>query len=272
MMKTLILRLSVWVLSSLAPLTATAEEVKLHYKVYWAGFSVVEMDVVIRLDDGAYYLSNQYYSKGLLNIFSKFKNKASVSGVMEGGVLKPEFYQISGTWSGKSYDHQLTFDPMSGKALSRKIINDDKDWDREEVAKERQISPDPLTLLFRMMLNKQSEILPLFEREEMKRYQVYDGTVVAEYQHYCREKTLLENTRKSIFSGEAIRCDFGFKFIDGKLKKPKKKKKRPKVNKNRDDNIKIWVSEWADLPYLIPVRAEFPATFGKARMYLTKVE
>lgn len=267
MMKILILHLLVWGLSS----AATAGEVKLHYMVYWAGLSVVDMEVVIDIEDTKYHVSNEYRSKGILNIFSKFKNQASVSGVMDAqAVPQPEFHRVSGTWSGKSYDHQVTFDPASGKVLSRKIINEDKDWEREDVAEELKVSPDPMTLLFRMLLNKKGEISPLFEQEEMKKDQVYDGSMVAEYQHYCREKTDLKKTKKSIFSGEAIRCDFGFKFIDGELKKKPKKKKKKKHK--RDDNIKIWVSEWPDLPYLIPVRAEFPATFGKAWMYLTKVE
>ena len=99
--------------------------------------------------------------------------------------------------------------------------------------------------------------------------------------YQCIENKQLKSKR-SVYRGQALICEFNDKYVSGsferleKKKKSRRQKKNKKKKKNTDTNepvpLQIWYAKVDKLANMIPVYTEFSIGWGKVRIYLSDIK
>jgi len=261
-----------WLTSpSLAAPPKAPQTIKLTYKAYWGGFVISKVYGAAQLDPGNYQVDISYEVTGLAAIFSKAHNSSSARGIFtEDGTLTPLSYESEGGWSKNSYRNKVRFRKEDGK-----IISHDQDFKfREEVKyipirDDLKYGPDLISFYLGLMFQDP----PLTNWPELRHQNVFGGFFLFDIAYRCPGMGTLDS-RRAIYRGKALVCEFSDRIIDGRferLKKSKKKKKKAKKEK-QPDPVKIWFARVGDLDAMIPVYSKFAVGWGNVRVYLSEIE
>lgn len=249
-----------------------SQDIKLTYKAYFGGFVISELFSVGHMDATDYQAEISYHVTGLGKIFSNMKNKVTVRGKFApDGSLRPLVFENQGSWSRYSFSNRTEFQEDDSK-----IISHDYEFKFKEKVKyipikdELKYGPDMVSFFLGLTLSDEAMKIGA----EVKHQNIFGGFFLMDIAYRCTENKQL-TSKRSIYNGEVLVCNFKDKVIEGAFKRIKKKKKSKK-KKNTDTMepvpMQIWYAKLGDLDQMIPVYSEFPMGWGKVRVYLTNIE
>jgi len=245
----------------------TSFVVNTEYKAYWAGFTVAEITSKTTIKPDQYGISAGYVVKGIAALFNKSENNTMAQGVISpSGEFRPELYESKGNFGTLTYFNRATFDPDTLKVLSHdQELNLREDTEYIPIEENEKYGFDPMTIFLNMMTNKNF-------KEDYKEFYTerqFGGIFVSEQTFICKEEKIMAAESCSVFEGEAIGCSIDGKRLAGQIKrtKPRKKRKRSRVDDNRESLL--WFGKMDGFNAMIPVYTEFPVGWGKVRIYLS---
>jgi hypothetical protein len=71
-----------------------ADDLALHYDVYWLMLRIVSVDVASRVDGSGYGATVDFRTAGLLDTFAPWQSRIMVGGIVDGTVLRPSSYRV----------------------------------------------------------------------------------------------------------------------------------------------------------------------------------
>lgn len=253
-----------------------SQEIKLTYTAFWGGFVISKVYSTAIITETDYRMEVSYKVTGLASIFSNMQNTVSVQGKFgpEGG-LKPTLFENQGTWSRYSFKNRTEFQKQDSKIVSHDFEFKFKDEAKYiPVREDLQYGPDMLSFYLGLTLDE--EVMSI--GTEVRHQNVFGGFFLMDIGYQCIENKELKSKR-SIYRGETLICEFTDKHVDGgfqRIKKKKKSKRKKKKKKNTDTMepvpLQIWYAKVGDLKNMIPVYTEFPIGWGKVRVYLSEIE
>lgn len=257
---------------SLAAQNRPSQNIKLTYKAYWGGFVISKIYSVGYMDSTDYNAEISYKVTGLAAIFSSMKNRVSVKGKFApDGSLKPLVFKNEGSWSRYSFKNRTEFQQQDSK-----IISHDYEFKFKEkvnyipIKDELKYGPDMVSFFLGLTLDDEAMKIGT----EIKHQNIFGGFFLLDIAYQCTKNKELKSKR-SIYNGEVLVCEFKDRIIDGSFKRIKKKKKSRK-KKNTDTMepvpMEIWYARVGELDHMIPVYSEFPIGWGKVRVYLSEIE
>ncbi|WP_417318427.1 DUF3108 domain-containing protein [Emcibacter sp.] len=251
----------------------TYEKFKLQatYHAYWAGFVVSTITSEVYLSRDSYKVEVSYKTRGLLSFFSKAESTTYAKGKIDDeGYFLPLIYKKQGYWGSTHYKHVLEREPESGEALTIGIYNEDRKWVREPVPEKFWNYVDPLTYMLNLFTENRANIQTMTRDKKYVSDPVFDGSAAVEYSYSCPTIETLPQNRKSLYTGDAIVCGFTERLLSGKIKG--KREYEDKKESTEPQTFKLWVVPWKDLPFVIPVKGEFPTGWGTVTVYLSQLD
>lgn len=82
------------VLCGLCRTACAADDLALHYDVYWLALRVVSVDVASRVDAGGYRATVDVRTAGLLATLAPWRSRTTVDGTVDGPALRPTSYRV----------------------------------------------------------------------------------------------------------------------------------------------------------------------------------
>ncbi|WP_321392089.1 hypothetical protein [Emcibacter sp.] len=256
--------------------------IKARYKIYFAGFVLLDMDTQLRLTPGSYGVKSYYHTKGIARLFSKAENTSLSIGSINGQrQLVPMLYESRGYWDDETYLNRMTYDQGTGMVTGHdQDMSGDDDFEYFPVPEEQKTAPDPLSYLAGLLINGGTAPVLGGEETEWTHQPVFGGFFLIDYLHHCPRTELRKKTSRSVFAGEATLCEFRTKLLAGDMlpkdekerkKFLEKREKRRAEKKKKPDPLKIWFGHVEGVPVMVPVYSEFKMSIGKARLYLHEI-
>lgn len=157
-----------------APVAATPDlGFDLRYAMHWGGVHVADVTLAYDPEPGSYTSGFQIEAVGLAKLFTRYKGRAAISGLRNGGVeLEPENYQYGYTTRKSTRQADVTFDPQTNSAVEVVSLKRGKP-DSVDVPRELWVGViDPLTAF----LNIRTQLAAVQQgRFEPVRAQIFDG-------------------------------------------------------------------------------------------------
>lgn len=244
----------------LIPAPAPAQEppeLRASYSLYAAGFHVAEMEVAFGVGRRNYEVRVAYHTTGVVSLFHHGHQVNTVVGTWDADRPRPQEFQSVGVWQGE--DKVTLMDYLHGQPLVRRLIPS-QEAEREPVPLSlQQNSVDSLSAL--ALLMRQAADTGRCEAS----VRTFDGNRASDITARTVGEEMLPPNSYSIFSGEALHCDFLGRMLAGFLY----------VDSSAYDRRPLHGSAWLarlvpDAPP-IPVKMKFETHwFGEATMYLTQ--
>lgn len=253
-----------------------SQNIKLTYKAYWAGFVISKVYSTTHIGLSDYQIDVAYEVTGIASIFSKMKNKVSVRGkITPEGSLKPLYYENVGSWGRHGYSNRTEFQEHDGKIISHDYtFNFKEEFKYIPIKDDLKFGPDMVSFYLGLTLDDEAMKIGT----EMKHQTVFGGFFLLDIAYQCTGTRRLK-TRRSMYTGEVVVCEFSDEIIEGKFEKVQKKKKKKKEKKKRSSiepvPVQIWYAkpdELKEFDALVPVYSEFAVGWGKVRVYLSEIE
>jgi len=251
------------------------QEIKLTYKAYWGGFVISKVYSHGQMSADAYQAEISYKVTGLASIFSNMENKVSVRGMITPeGILKPHIFENQGSWGKNNFKNRTEFRQQDSKIITHEYTFKFKEDVRYIPVKDPlKYGPDMVSFYLGLTLDEAKMTVG----PELKHQNIFGGFFLLDISYRCLEHKYLKS-RRSLYRGQALVCEFQDKVIDGGFERIKKKKKKKKKSKKKDNEdtmeptpLHIWYAKLDQLDHMIPVYSEFPFGWGKVRVYLSDI-
>lgn len=257
------------------------QEIKLTYKAYWAGFVISEVHSRGVITPDSYQVDVSYEVTGLAAIFSSMKNKVSARGKFAAdGSVRPLVFENQGSWSHYGFSNRTEFRLEDSKIISHKYTANFKRKVKYIPVREAlAYGPDMVSFYLGLTLDEEKMKIGAPEKHQ----NIFGGFFLLDISYRCTGNKKLES-RRSVYRGEALVCEFHDKIIDGgferikkkKSRKKSRKKKRYRKKKNTDTMepvpLQVWYGRIDGVDHMVPVYSEFPFGWGKVRVYLSNIE
>lgn len=247
--------------------TPSSYKVNLEYKAYWGAFSVAEISSDTIIDDQTYEISANYRVKGIASIVGKMENNTMARGIMHRtGEYRPLFYQSQGNFGKFKYLNKVSFNPdnlMVTDHVQEMELREDTEYIPIDDLDKHGF--DPMTLFLNMIMNEN------FNRDYKNGYRdrQFGGIFVSSQSFLCDEYDTLEETGKSVFSGESTVCKIDGELLAGGIRSTDPNKKRRRGREDDDQDSKLWFGKMPGFDGMLPVYTEFSIGLGKVRIYLS---
>ncbi len=187
------------VLLAAAPAAAEAADQNLSalYELRWEGVTVGEFALDVELDETTYSVTYEAQSRGFVDLLANFHGEGSSNGLREDNRFQSLGFRGSSRWRGGGSRWTVAFD-RSGKVTKIEVPEDSID-DREQVAEELKVAPDPFSLAL--------DALMIVEPGSQLKGRSFDGKRAVEHQINCpessdqRPKTLECSMRGHVIGG-----------------------------------------------------------------------
>ncbi len=249
------------ILFLLSPAAAFAQapvSVHARYETYAAGVHVADVETGLNFGPRNYRMSLAYHTTGVVGLLFGGHQLDTVLGSWNGAQAAPSRFLGQGAWRG--VDRVADIDYRQSKPFVRQLI--------PGIADEREPVPDSLqtnsidTLSALAMLIRSVATTGRCETA----VRTFDGRRATEIEAHTAGEEQLASSSRSVFQGNALRCDFtgrmlaGFKF-DG-----------DRVRDGKPMHGSAWLAAAMPGGPLLPVRMAFETRwFGDAVMYLTEI-
>jgi len=254
------------------------QHIKLTYKAYWGGFVISKIYSSGHMSAADYAIEASYKVTGLATIFSNMENKVTARGKFApDGSLKPLFYTNQGRWGKKySFHNRTAFQEEDSKIISHEFTFKFKeDVEYIPIREEHKYGPDMVSFYLGLSLDEDAMKIG----EKIMHQNIFGGFFLLDISYQCTENKRLKSKR-SIYNGDALVCEFSDEIVDGGFTRINKKKKVSQKNKRKKKNtdtmeptpLQIWYAKVDGLDDMIPVYSEFPIGWGKVRVYLAEIE
>jgi hypothetical protein len=233
--------------------------VRAQYDMYAAGIDVAEVEAGIGIAPATYRMDIAYRTTGFAGFFFRGHQHSSVAGTWRDGFAVPQRFLGRGVWRGDARVTDIAYE--AGRPVIRQLEPPNAD-EREPVPEALQTgSVDSLTALVDLM-----RMVARTGRCDMK-VRTYDGRRATEVEARTVGEEMLEPSRRSAFSGKALRCDFSGRLLAGfKLGEDREKASKPLHGS-------AWMAVVVPGGSPVPVRMAFETRwFGDVTMYLTSAK
>lgn len=196
-----------------APQPAAAETVSVTWDFYSGGLNFLEISASGRVSDGAYRLDAEARSKGVLDVFAGFRAHSVAEGTRRGGALEPDRYTVDAAY--RSGERRLVA-RRDGAGWDVTVEKDTARRGPEVVAPPlREGALDPLSVLLALNRpgNRPGGAAP--DGLCRQRFVVFDGRRRHEIALSPAGRERLEGGTYNVFSGEALRCVFRSRTVEG---------------------------------------------------------
>lgn len=261
----------------LAAADRPSHEIKLTYKAYWGGFVISKVYSTTHIGPADYQMDVTYEVTGLAAIFSNFRNKSSAQGkIAPDGTLKPLIFENQGSWSRYNFRIRTIFQEEDSKILSHDYAFKFREKVKYvPIRDELKYGPDMISFYLGLTLDEQEMAIG----PEIKHQNVFGGFYLLDIAYRCPETKVMKS-RRSIYKGEALVCEFNDKVVGGsfeRIKKKKKSKRKKRKKEKRKKNmepvpLQVWYAKVGDVDAMIPVYSEFAIGWGKVRLYLSDMQ
>jgi Protein of unknown function (DUF3108) len=247
------------VLLPLATTMASAQvaQVQLAYNTYAAGVEVMQMRASIGLSPWNYQVAVDYHTTGLVGLLYRGHQTNSVRGLWQDKHADPLEFVGEGVWRGQN--RRTLIDYNHG-------VPDVKDLQPPQ-ENEREPVPSELRLHTMDTLSALAQLMREVERAKSCESAVhtYDGRRVLDVVAHTGGREKLDQTGRSIFSGQTLRCDFEGREVAGFLIGQDDPEHRRPLQGS------AWLAPMLPGAPPLPVRIAFQTPwFGWATMYLTE--
>ncbi len=228
------------------------------YSAYLAGLHVADLEADIALGPNSYQVAVAYHTTGITSVFVHGHQSYTVSGSWAGMLPRPTEFLALGQWHGEQ--RVVRIDYQQGSPVVR------------ELAPTVDVAREPIpAALEQNTIDTVSALAQLVRKVERigscnGSVRTFDGRRVATVQAVTAGDETLQPTGRSLFSGNALRCDFtaqqtaGFKVDDG----PDKDRKPLHGS--------AWLAPLSHDGLALPVRLSFETHgLGTMTMYLTAI-
>jgi Protein of unknown function (DUF3108) len=228
------------------------------YSAYLGGLHVADLEADLGLGPNSYQVAVAYHTTGITSVFVHGHQSYTVSGSWAGMLPRPTEFLALGQWHGEQ--RVVRIDYQQGSPVIRELAP------TVDVAREA-IPP----ALEQNTIDTVSALAQLVRRVERTgtcsgSVRTFDGRRVATVQAVTGGEETLQPTSRSLFSGNALRCDFtaqqtaGFKVDDD----PDKDRKPLHGS--------AWLAPLRHDGPSLPVRLSFETHgLGTMTMYLTAI-
>ena len=228
----------------------------LHYQVLSLGFTIVQMDVSVRIFPRTYDVALNYHTTGLAGFLHPGRESDQVTGVWEGDRAAPERYLASGEWHGRPRRLDIAYRDEQPEILE--LAPPDTD-EREPVPPALQRgTEDTLSALAQLLRNIE------LSGSCNTAARVFDGRRLSEIDASTVGVESLRRSPGAIFAGTALRCDFVGRMLAGFVLD------RPHMTPGRARHGSAWFASLQPGGPVLPVRLQFGTDwFGEVTIVLT---
>lgn len=240
-------------------------KLSLKYNVYAGGFEALNASLVMDLDKHAYDMKLQASTEGFIGSLFPWQASYDTSGHADKGKLIPSVYTERSTWRGAEKVTEMDYGP-NGKVLKATTQDGKKTTVDRDV--NQMLSANTLDILTGTLVmlqtakntNKCQGSFPMFDGK--RRFNVVlkdDGT------------EMLQASRYSTFSGEALRCTLEVQPVAGFEPKDQKRGWMAVQNHTeaRHKLPTIWLAKLDDSEQVVPVRMEIASEYGSVVAHLS---
>jgi len=240
-------------------------KLSLKYDVYAGGFKALNASLVMDLDKRAYDMKLKATTEGFIGSLFPWQASYDTSGHADNGKLFPSVYTERSTWRGSEKVTEMDYGP-NGKVLKSTTQDGNKTTVDRDINK--GLSANTLDILTGTLVmlqsakstNKCEGSFPVFDGK--RRFNIVlkdDGTEV------------LQASRYSTFSGEALRCTLEVQPVAGFQPKDQKRGWMAVQNHTEARHMlpTIWLAKLDDTDQVVPVRMEIASEYGSVVAHLT---
>ena len=228
----------------------------LHYQAISLGFSIMQMDVSVRILPSTYEIALSYHTAGLAGFLYPGRQSEQVSGVWEGDHAAPQRYLASGEWRSRPRRADIVY--RGGQPDILELLPPDTD-EREPVPRALQRgTEDTLSALL--------QLLDHVERNGScnTAARIFDGRRLSEIDASTMGLESVGRGPGGTFAGTALRCDFVGRMLAGFVLD------RPHTTPGRAHHGSAWFAPLRPGGPTLPVRISFGTDwFGDVTMVLT---
>lgn len=255
------MRRIVFSLLAVLPLRAVAEpvsQVHLNYDTYALGVEIMQMHAFFGMGPWNYQIALDYHTTGLVGLFYRGQQVNTVRGLWRDDHPLPLEFFGEGVWHGQRRETLIDYNHAVPEV---KRLEPPQRDEREPVPTDmRQGTMDTLSALAALMhevaANKRCDASA----------HTYDGRRVLELTAHTGTVDDLEQTSRSMFHGNALRCDFEGRELAGFLIGQDDPEHRQPLHGS------AWMATVEPDGPPVPVRIAFQTRwFGWTTMYLTGV-
>lgn len=226
------------------------------YETYAAGLQVADVDAGFSIGPWTYQMNLAYRTTGMVGFFYRGHQDSSVSGSWHDSKPVPTQFSGEGVWRGKARVTDIVY--AQGKPMIR-ALQPPNEEEREPVPEAlRDNSVDTLSALADLMRS----VAATGKCDLAVR--TYDGRRLVEIDAHTVGEETLEPTKRSVFAGKALRCDFAGRLLAGFLFTD------DRAHESKPLHGSAWIAQVVPGAPPLPVRMSFETRwFGDATMYLT---
>jgi hypothetical protein len=232
--------------------------VKLAWEGYLGPFYLLAGEAEITLSDTHYRLETRAETRGLARWIFPWQSRAVAAGRRAGDALSPEDFRYEATWNDKTRRVHLSYngvdpeieaiDPPPGAVENGPVA-----------AETTRGTIDPFTMTLDLMLSLAAG------RPCEWSFKVFDGRRRYDFSVSHGPKATLEESRSSVFNGEAQTCRLFIDRIAGFWEKSRK------ITDAKTPPVVSMAALFEDFPPF-PVRFVAHYKYGSIRIYLTRAE
>lgn len=230
---------------------AFADRFALTYDGFGLGFVPVGgVSVDADVSDEGYDISATLRSRGILNLFERTNIQASASGLLEGGVVRWQRYDLDHHYSKKHRTISMQADENG--AVSSQIEPEYRTWGEPPATDdERRASRDPLSNVVAMAVDVGRS------RTCEGTYPTFDGRF-----HYLLELSGgdIDDYEGGGYEGEVLKCDLSYVAVSGFNANDS--------GRRRVTRGEVWFALMPDTTFAPPVRISTPLSAGGATIRL----
>lgn len=244
---------------------AEPRKMDLQYDVYAGGFHALDAKLALDLDKKAYDVGVDAQTKGFIGKIFPWQASYTTSGRSVKGVLVPTNSTARSSWRSKTSLTEMNYDP-AGRLIKTTTQEGQKTTVNRDIDKTMATDAvDILTSALLMMQNAKNTqkcegSFPVFDGKRRFNLTLHDaGTDV------------IQKSKFSSFSGEALRCTLKMEPVAG-FKDKDLKRGWMAVQAHTEERKKdptIWLARLDDKGPVVPVRMEIASEYGTVVAHLS---
>ena len=219
----------------------------LHYTARLRGIAFFDVNYCLRLDATSYDASLNARTLGLAEFLVHGRVEGRAQGAVSATTLVPHGYTEHGRISGEDYDLAIGY--PAGVPVVQKIIPPAEKYRQPVPAASLAGAVDGMTAIA-------LETLVVTQTHACQGSAlVFDGRQLRRLTTHTAGRETLAQSARSVFSGEAVRCDTQSVMLAGYLKN------QPEARQSRPRFSKAWLAAVVPGGPALPVRFAFDADF-----------
>lgn len=241
------------------PAAAQAPPTHLTYSAYAHGFNVIDLNATLSVSPSRYRIEIDYSLVGAVGTVLHGDGKTTVTGRFEGLRAEPDELFSAGHFRGDPRVTQISW--RGGDPVTLQLVP----------GAEAERDPVPVAMRAKTIDTLSAMVALIHQVDQTGRCdgseRTFDGRRLSQVAAHTAGETTVEETSRSVFHGQALRCDFEGRQLAGFRRDANQEEL------HRPQEGAAWFARLTPGGPPVPVRVEFTTPqFGQATMYLTGVK